>query len=391
MPVHGEELIARIMSMIQVQSRKELRAIAAVFADAIYADFLKHGASAHTPEAFNLFRSAKREHFATKFRSDNSVEKPVPVEAILFPAMSSWGSFDQGDIREIYLRHEDVLDVQIKKLNATNTLRNHLLAVFRPFQERNLILWGRVLPESAISEVRARASDLAQELIRNQVELEAWKIRIWDLFYNTAVQRELTEPGALYQVKQDRQREQTLPSGFVGATTARIYKQRWDDWFEANLEELLRYVQTKTLSQPIRSDYRTNEASIAPERMKAAKAALSAVDTFSVGVERHRQEAPSEPQQRLTTQVSATVTLSLRSSNDDSLTTKNTWPSSEQAKQNIRVWLNLVEELWGPNKGPFRAAVSFEREGELANIDLPAGNSDEIATAVARVLDVLNK
>lgn len=391
MPVQGEELIARIMSMIQVQSRKELRAISAVFADAIYGDFQKHGASAHAPEAFDLFRSAKREHFARNFRSENPAAKSISIETILFPAMSSWGSFDQGDIREIYLRHEDVLDVQIKKLNATNTLRNHLLAVFRPFQERNLIVWGRVLPEDAISEVRSRARELSQELVRNQVELEAWKIRIWNLFYNTAVHRELAEPSALNENKQDRKREQSLPPGFVGSTTARIYKQRWDDWFEANLEELLRYVQTKTSTQPDRTNYRSNEASLTPERMMSAKPNSFGDEAFSIGVERHRHEALTEPQLKSAPQVNATVTLSLRSASDGALTTKNTWPSSEQAKQNIRVWLKLVEELWGVQKGPFHASVSFEREGELANIDLPAGGSDEIAGAVARVIDVLNK
>lgn len=378
MRIRGEDLAARITSMIQVESRRKKERYAAEFGELLHDELQRFGAQSHALEAFDRFRSAKREFSSSRLKGASYPALSKSIESILYPEISSWGTFSLDEVREIFLKFELELDLQVRKLNAANTLRNHLLAVFRPFNEANLIIWARVHNEKNMAEIRRTADELKHQPIGSQGALEDWGKQVWELFYRAAVFRD----GHTERTLDPKSREDSPPPGFIGSTTARIYRQRWDDWFEANLEELLRFVVARNAESNIppellRPRLREFTDTIASENsgfFRPAKSSASHKTNEAMGSVGNVEQLEG-------------VSITLRSARDELLESSQYWATIEDASNQIESWIKVISAVWNENGQTLSCSLTLNARGNRSSVLLPFGSAEETAQAVNRLLN----
>jgi len=272
-----------------------------------------------------------------------------------------------------YEKYLDELETQIRIFSQVSTLKNHLMAVLRPFGDKNLAIYAKALGQEKLSSMRQNASALSQKVLRTQVELEDWKVLVWKNFDTHLVLEGVISEDADSESKGRSRRQPPIPLGLVGRTTARIYKQRWDSWFEANLGELLDFV--------LRGHYEP-----APDFSSASQVIRGEPVLSDEGPK--TQQASSGPESANSTPADGvSIKIRVSSALDQNLSADRIWADSLNAKSEATNWVNLLKRIWGESSTRLNATISGASSGSNFEFTLPTLSPEELCLSLSEVLD----
>lgn len=372
MPIQGTELIARIQSLVNLQTRSEGRRLGSAMAERVLPDLEKHGAARHADMIFDMMRRTRRDfrNIQSLFKRDSDpaqdhMEVRSGIESVLYETLSVLGDFTKEDVNEFYAKHEDFFEELLRELNQSRSKATHILAVFRPFKEKYVASWAKELDFYPAEEIRSRARKLENVVIMNPLDLDTWVNQVYELFEDASVYKgKLAE-----EVKQNddarRLRARHVPFGMISESSERIYRQRWLNWYNENEKELSSLVLgERGMTQNNWSDV-LNSTSFNMTQMPSMNLSVPPVHS-PVGTDAPPIGAPAAPASQ------GQITLSVQSTSNGKLKGQRTWLNEELALGELELWLGMLDGLWQEHAREVSIEVKFVTATGDSEVTLPA-------------------
>ena len=372
MPIQGTELIARIQSLVNLQTRSEGRRLGSAMAERVLPDLEKHGAARHADMIFDMMRRTRRDfrNIQSLFKRDSDpahdhMEVRSGIESVLYETLSVLGDFTKEDVNEFYAKHEDFFEELLRELNQSRSKATHILAVFRPFKEKYVASWAKELDFYPAEEIRHRARTLEGVVIMNPLDLDTWVNQVYELFEDASVYK-----GKLaVEVKQNddarRVRARHVPFGMISESSERIYRQRWLNWYNENEKELSALVLgERGMTQNNWSDV-LKSTSFNMTQMPSMNLSVPPVQS-PISTDAPPIGAPAAPTSQ------GQITLSVQSTSNGKLKGQRTWLNEELALGELELWLGMLDGLWQEHAREVSIEVKFVTATGDSEVTLPA-------------------
>jgi len=366
MEISGADLIARIHSMVEVGLRSRHHELANQLGNLARADLAKNGLEEKANDLFDLFRKCKREQMvAIRQKSD----APVPVAELFIQMLwketsQGWGHLGQQAVRDLWEKCQGEFEDLLTEFNASRSQATHVLAIFRPLNEKYYLDWVASV-EGFDERERARiAENVKSARVRDKTELGIWANEMYNLFSTSAV---FDSTNSRKPLKFNRElsswagsSKQVNPPGMISEPSERIYRQQWRLWIRKNEEVLLQAMQpvSQVISAPL---------SIASEL----------ANTKEEAVVSHIQPL-NEPVIQ--------IQISLTMDADPTLTASRAWSSNKNAISEVASWLNLMSGAWDADEDSLSVHLKFKDRDGTGEMTLRAKN---FAEAPARIQNLL--
>jgi hypothetical protein len=386
MPIQGTELIARIQSLVNLQTRSEGRRLSSAMAERVLPDLEKHGAARHADQIFDMLRRTRRDfrNVQSMFRTNSDpaqdhAEVRTNIESVLYEVLSVLGDFSKDDVTEFYSKHEDFFEELLRELNHSRSKATHILAVFRPFKEKYVASWAKELDHYPADEVRARAKALEDATLLNPLDLDTWVNQVYALFEDSSVFKgKLAE-----EIKQNedarRVRARHVPFGMISESSERIYRQRWLNWYNENEKELTALVLgERGMTQGNWNDVLKStgfNSTHMPSLNFLSSAAQSPITKDAPLIE---APTPSMPQGQ--------ITLSVQSASNAKLKGQRTWLNEDLALGELELWLGMLDGLWQDHAREVLLEVKFVTSTGDSEVSLPAMTIDAASKMIPQVI-----
>lgn len=386
MPIQGTELIARIQSLVNLQTRSEGRRLASAMAERVLPDLEKHGAARHADTIFDMLRRTRRDfrNIQSAFKRDSDpardhMEVRSGIESVLYETLSILGDFTREDVKEFYARHEDFFEELLRELNHSRSKATHILAVFRPFKEKYVASWAKELDFYPAEEIRSRARTLEGVAIMNPFDLDTWVNQVYELFVDASVYKgKLAE-----EIKQNedarRVRARHVPFGMISESSERIYRQRWLNWFNENEKELTALVLGgRGMTQENWSEV-LKSTSFNSTHMPSMNFSAPQMQN-SISTEAAPMAAAASPSPQ------GQITLNVHSTSNSKLKGQRTWLNEDLALGELELWLGMLDALWQEHAREVSIEVKFVTGTGDSEFTLPAMSVPAATKALPQVI-----
>lgn len=386
MPIQGTELIARIQSLVNLQTRSEGRRLASAMAERVLPDLEKHGAARHADIIFDMMRRTRRDfrNIQSVFKRDSDpardhMEVRSGIESVLYETLSILGDFTREDVNEFYAKHEDFFEELLRELNQSRSKATHILAVFRPFKEKYVASWAKELDFYPAEEIRARAKALEDATLLNPLDLDTWVNQVYGLFEEASVFKgKLAE-----EIKQNedarRVRARHVPFGMISESSERIYRQRWLNWFNENEKELSalvlgeRGITQGNWSEVLKST--SFNSTHMPSMNFPAPQMQSSISTEAAPMVAAASPSPQ-----------GQITLNVHSTSNSKLKGQRTWLNEDLALGELELWLGMLDALWQEHAREVSIEVKFVTGTGDSEFTLPAMSVPAATKALPQVI-----
>lgn len=384
MAIQGLELLARIQSIVNLQTRAEGRQLSGAMSDAVRADLEAHGAARQADDIFDTMRRARRD-FRNLRNQDRRTQSPELDHAtyddtfieFLYTLLSTWGDFTEEQVREFYSKHQDLFEELLRRLNHSRSKAAHILAVLRPFKEKYISGWEKSLDLFPAEKIRKEAARLEQALISTDVELETWLESVYELFVSAAVfkgelTREFKQVDGVRRVK-----TASVPMGMISESSERIYRQRWNNWRVENELELQKLVN---------GDRRTDAFALSSDFGLSSSFMMTPRSNRNISFLGQADASESISPSRTNTSESAQVHLTVSSSTNSTLSAERTWLSEDSAALELVAWLGMLEMLWGEDAQEVAVVLEFVSNSGKSRLPLPPVDIEKAKSKLPEVI-----
>ena len=379
MSITGRELITRIQSLVNVQTRAETRSIADEMAERVLPDLAQHGAARFAENLFEFWRRVRRDQFTLLGRE--RLEQPAEsahVKSTEFmidvfeAAMTGWGDFDRHKVRDFYLTHLDFFEDQLRRFNQARSKATNILAVFRPFKDKYLSSWTKTLDMYPGDQVQTRATELESRTIETPEQLDAWMNDLYALFADAAVFKSAYAIELKVSDNTSRRLKiKSVPFGMISEASERIYRQRWANWFAENERELQLLVQGERKTSGLSDIPRQYFTSYQPGLMNSnGPLDLNAMSS-------NHGQLPT---------IGTQVTLQVTSVANDALTAQRVWTTETIAAEEIGAWLTVLSTLWQVAGPDVVASLKFVNSGGESELNLPSMSFTDVKTMLPNLI-----
>jgi hypothetical protein len=387
MPIQGTELIARIQSLVNLQTRSEGRRLGSAMAERVLPDLEKHGAARHADIIFDMLRRTRRDfrNIQSVFKRDSDpardhMEVRSGIESVLYETLSVLGDFTKEDVKEFYSKHEDFFEELLRELNQSRSKATHILAVFRPFKEKYVASWAKELDHYPAEEIRARAQALEGVAIMNPFDLDIWVNQVYELFEDSSVFKGKLAEEVKYNEGAGRLRARHVPFGMISESSERIYRQRWLNWYNENEKELSALV----LGERGMTQNNWGDVLKLGGFNSTHMPSSFHMSTPLVQNPTNADSAPIAAAASPATQ--GQITLSVQSVSSAKLKGQRTWLNEDLALGELELWLGMLDGLWQEHAREVSIEVKFVTATGDSEVTLPAMN---VASAMKTLPQVI--
>jgi hypothetical protein len=326
MAIQGSQLVTRIQSMVQVNGREKHKEFSVQFGSFIRREHSGLNLESEADLLFDVFRKCRRDETsspqASNLQSGASVDG---VEETLWrETRQGWGVVDKNQLALLYAKTRVSFESILTDFNSSRSRATHVLALFRPFQDRYFHEWVTSVSPYPKTKLEQKISRLRASFVSDKIELSIWANEVFELFQESAV----FYPETQEIIQKDPNRKGSLPLGMISSQSVRVYGQQWRLWIREYENDIL--ASQESASESIKIE--ANDLSGAPQ-------------------------APIEVlhDPRLAEHIAIEVEVS--PDGDDSLVAKKSWNQKENAELTVKNWVTATGQLWSVQDSQCKAVI----------------------------------
>jgi hypothetical protein len=366
--------------MVQVTTRARHREIGETFGAGIESDLDALGMKELSGEAFDFFRKWRRDETSIrKFEESliSSGEDREPLNLADRVSREPWLRLRVEVLRDLFFAHKKEFDVFLNEYNNIKSKATHVLAVFRPFNEKYLKEWSSFFDTYPLDEVKSQAEKLRLETVSDKFDLNIWATAVYDLFRSSAVfDQSFEQKNVSLEVGRGQKR---LPQGMISSTSERIYGQQWRLWFRENEDEIMQFLAPRSEAVIDRLQEAIDVTEFVQDDIE---------DTiYKTTVASAEKKDASEPYP-MTKGSEISIRASVASMPE--LTSTETWVNTEYSEKELQKWLALMEDVWGLKGKPVAITVSLKSDVKSSDFTLRPMPTSEAISAIRSVLKQRN-
>jgi hypothetical protein len=237
MTIQGSQLIARIQSMVQVNGRDKHKQFSLQFGSLIRREYPALNLDAEADLLFDVFRKCRRDESTSqqgpRLQTGTSIDGVE--EALWRETKQGWGTIDKNQLALLYAKTKTSFESILTDFNSSRSRATHVLALFRPFQDRYFLEWVRSVTPYQKTNLEQRIIYLKNSYVNDKIELSIWANDVFELFQESAV----FYPEKQEIIQKDPNRKGSLPLGMISSQSVRIYGQQWRLWIREFENEIL--------------------------------------------------------------------------------------------------------------------------------------------------------
>ncbi len=352
----GSKLIAKIQSMVKVQGRELHRKFCQEFASLAESQFKSGDLGVETNLLFDIFRKCRREESSLEWgQNRREPDAGDLVKDLLWrETKGGWGRIPKDELYALYIDSRGDFESVLSEFNSSRSRATHVLALFRPFQDRYLSQWATSVSPYPRDVLESRIASIRGTVVHDKIELAIWAEEVFGLFQEAAV----FYPEKQVIIQKNPEREGKLPLGMISSQSLRIYGQQWRLWIR-EFENQIMSTQDKDdkLGESIRSQLARNE-------------------------EIHfTQGTPKGDSQGKDFEIEIFPEL------DETLKAKRTWDDKESAILQLADWIQSIGAIWNVEKMPCRARIRARNGSNVSELSVKALNFAEMSSVTTKVIE----
>ena len=358
MSVDGSGLIVKIQSMVKVQGRELHRQLGREFASLAEAELRSEDAGSLGSELsliFDVFRKCRREESSVNWaQNEGELDAGDLLKELIWKeTKGGWGKINREQLYSLYIKTNSSLDAILSEFNSSRSRATHVLALFRPFQDRYLSEWSTSVSPYPREQLDSKIASLRGAVINDKIALAIWAEEVFDLFQEAAV----FYPERQVIVQKSPEREGKLPLGMISSQSLRIYGQQWRLWIREYENQVLSF----------QNGEKDNEAGV-PLQITMPEASDLGPESQLVGTQ------------------SAYFEIELIPGSDESLSAKRTWDDKASAELQLADWIESIGLIWNQLDLPCKARIRASRGINVSELSVKAKNFADMASLAKRVL-----
>lgn len=355
MPTNGNHLITRIQSMVRVHGRERHKQFAAEFGSVIRRQPIAEKLGDHSDLLFDIFRKCRRDEVSFAQTPELNPGIDSAEDTLWRESREGWGSIGKQELAALYDQTRSEFEAILTEFNGARSRATHVLAIFRPFQERYFSEWVNSIKPYTKEKFEAKITEIRETVVRDKVELAIWANDIFELFQEAAV----FYPEKQQIIQKDPNRKGNLPLGMISARSVRIYGQQWRLWVREFEDEILASSEPTSPSARAQDSLSTIATRSSTKFMRIENPVENSINTVSVEVE-------------------------ISPDSDNSLSARRSWTDKQQAIQDVIEWVETTGALWDQTSLPCRASVKLMGSSAETELSLKAADFPSLGALIQR-------
>jgi hypothetical protein len=260
-----------------------------------------------------------------------------------------WGVVDKGQLAVLYAKTRDSFESILTDFNSSRSRATHVLALFRPFQDRYFHEWVSSVSPYPKTNLEQKISHLREYIVNDKIELSIWANEVFELFQESAV----FYPETQSIIQKDPNRKGSLPLGMISSQSVRIYGQQWRLWIREFENEILASQENSGRDNKIESN----------DQVRASGAPIAILP---------------EPRSSET----AAIEIEISPDGDDSLVARKSWNQRETAELRAKSWVTTTGLLWSVQESHCKAVIKSWTGDANSEMSLKAKDFEALANMV---------
>jgi hypothetical protein len=351
MAIQGSQLVTRIQSMVQVNGREKHKEFSMQFGSLIRREHSGLNLGSEADLLFDVFRKCRRDETSSPQASNLQSGAFVDgVEETLWrETRQGWGVVDKNQLALLYAKTRASFESILTDFNSSRSRATHVLALFRPFQDRYFQEWVLSVSPYPKTKIEQKISRLRESFVSDKIELSIWANEVFELFQESAV----FYPETQEIIQKDPNRKGSLPLGMISSQSVRVYGQQWRLWIREYENEILASQETTSGSIKIEA----NDLGAAPQAL---------IEVL--------------PEQRLAEHVAIEIEVS--PDGDDSLLARKSWNQRENAELTVKNWVTATGQLWSVHESRCKAVIKSWTGDATSEMSVKAQDFETLAGMV---------
>jgi hypothetical protein len=312
--------------MVQVNGREKHKEFSVQFGSLIRRQHSGLNLESEADLLFDVFRKCRRDETSppqpSNLQSGASIDGAE--ETLWRETRQGWGVVDKNQLVLLYAETRASFESILTDFNSSRSRATHVLALFRPFQDRYFHEWVASVSPYPKTYLEQKISHLRETFVSDKIELSIWANEVFELFQESAV----FYPETQEIIQKDPNRKGSLPLGMISSQSVRIYGQQWRLWIREFENDIL-------------SSQETTIGSIKIEATDRGGTLLTPIEIL--------------PEPRFAEHVAIEIEIS--PDVDDSLVAKKSWNQIENAELTAKNWVISTGRLWSVQESRCKAAI----------------------------------
>jgi len=337
--------------MVQVYGRERHKFFANELGSLVRQDYTFLNLGEEADQLFDIFRKCRRDESAG---GNASLGTPPNLsdglaDSLWQESRNGWGKVDKTSLARLYSDTKAPFESILTEFNSSRSRATHVLALFRPFQERYFDEWVSSVHPYPRHNFELRIVEIREFLVHDKIELAIWAAEVFELFKSAAV----FYPENQEIIRKDPNRKGILPLGMISSQSVRIYGQQWRLWIREFEDAILKTADRSMGSSIPRMPDDISEKSAQSERFESKEN----------GVE-----------------------IRISPVGDESLTAKRSWIQIGEAAAGVRNWIRATARVWSIADSPCRAMIRTTEGAATSEISIKAESFEALAELLERYI-----